>query len=345
MFLKQYVVHAAGVAMLVFCTSSYAGPGWASGRVVTEDGKPVPNAGVAVIGQNTATGIQVEQHTSTKANGSYRMKVPNGLYQAGVAAISVDYNGQRYSFGIHQEDQAQYDSRAEEVRMDFVWRASGSKNFGDPNNWNGYHGFSGRVYFGAGKQYDRAFLRAMDRFELTFTPDGPLINGRDGKRITITSSRSARPESYFAWDMFFDVPVGRYQVEANIIMRNGSRVPANVQLDGEDPKRSVTVQPLPRPGLGSTFSFDPINFHLAPDEGALPNSQPAVCCFDENGNYIQGAGKDSNGVDRPGPGTYNQGNSQGTQAGTYSQGGSSQSPQSGTYSQGGAAPSGATYHQ
>jgi len=321
MLLKKCLMSAAGAAILLFSAFSYAGPGWASGKVVTEAGRPVSGATVHLYGINM-NGGRVGQNARTKADGSYRIKVPYGLYQEGSAEIYVDYHGQHYQIGIPAENQgAQFDSSVEEVKMDFVWRASGVRNRGMLESNFGYFGFSGGVYFGTGKTYTRDFLNAMENFELIFTPDSPLMNGDPSKKFTVIGSEPGRNahSDYFFWCFYYDVPAGHYNLTANVIMNDGSRVPAMVQLDGQKPQLSVSVQPKG----GLPFPF--IELHLAPTAGILKD-EPS-----QTGTYRQDWG------------------SQGSQpgAGAYSQGGGAQSTQPGAYSQGGpAAPrSEPIYHQ
>ncbi|MDB5045232.1 MAG: hypothetical protein JWQ08_1282 [Deinococcus sp.] len=194
---------------LSFAASAQAKPTpWVmQGTVRTAAGQPL--AGVEVYADNTLY-YNMNALATTDAQGRYRIELPHevGTWRPG-ASIKRSWGDQVFKLTVYPNDNSAFSARDGAVR-DFVWRIQGKHDggvLGQPVN----------VYFGGEGEVD------WDTLELTFTPDGPLIDGSRGQpfRRKVTGGK------------IMDVPIGRYRVAATQI-QNGLPVALGVRAEGQD---------------------------------------------------------------------------------------------------------------
>lgn len=176
-----------------------------SGTVRDASGRPL--AGVEVSAANTVA-YDVNVVGRTDAQGRYRLELPHdiGTWRP-YASVSRPWGNQVFRFTVYPDDPSSFAARTGATR-DFVWRLSGPHDggvLGQPVN----------VY--GGEDID------WDTLELTFTPDGPLVDGSAGKTLVRrpTGSRIA------------DVPVGRYRVSARHAP-HGTPEALDVEAEGQE---------------------------------------------------------------------------------------------------------------
>lgn len=201
----NHLKHLALVGLLsamAACTQSPApavpgGPGGiggaepyiVKGQVTDTQGNPL--AGIEVFADNTA-GYNTNLYGVSDANGFYRIDlsgiVPSS-WRVG-AYLEREYNGFTYDFSLHPDNDAVF-AGVEGAIRNLQWRLSGETPEG------GYYG--GLVYFYTDDSIDTQYV------ELTFVPDGPLVDGSAGQSFTATA-----PDGL----SIPDVPLGRYTVTA-----------------------------------------------------------------------------------------------------------------------------------
>lgn len=197
---------AAGLVACTAQSASDAAPeprqGHATGRVVDTRGNPVP--GAKILLENTVFHSS-SVSGSTGPDGRYRLKVYPGAWQAW-GTLTTEYHGKTYRLDLHPENPDSMDENGG-VR-DFTWKLEGR----DPRKDHAHYGGQVAV-FGDYHFYD------MEDVELTLEPDGPLIDGSEGRTLVL------RPDDHH-WsqlDFLRDIPIGRYVVTARLLEDGGTR--------------------------------------------------------------------------------------------------------------------------
>lgn len=183
------------------------------GRVTDRLGQPLE--GVEVFADNTAF-YDTNLIGVTDATGAYRIDLGAvaGTWRGG-AYVNPRYEGEVYNMRLEADTDAAFAGDAGAVR-NFTWQLSGQTPDGD-----GYYG--GTVYlYGdySASDFDMAAV------ELTFTPEGPLVDGNPGETLVL------RPDPAY----IYDVPIGRYRVSGRYLDPSGAVRP--VRLAPDDGSRS-----------------------------------------------------------------------------------------------------------
>lgn len=213
----------AGLALASLAFAAPAPPpNTVAGRVVDERGRPVPGARVFIeaalfSGLVTAT---------TDAQGRYQsVELSPAANPFTVTAYKeVRYHGQVYCLRLSGEAHPYHDpvnTRAG-VTRDFVWRVRGPSD--QPTGLGGDHVWGGTLRF-EGPTYGPTALDPDDRVEVTLVPDGPLIDGSEGRPVT----RVVRVA-----EGLDDVPAGAYRLTAVLLGDDGARTPLRVGTRGLD---------------------------------------------------------------------------------------------------------------
>ncbi len=184
-------------------------PGYVTGKVVDTQGRPLE--GVEIVIDNTLF-YNTNLLTNTDAKGAYRVKTPNGSWQA-TAEIRRTYNGKSYRLDLAPDNSNAFAGDEGAVR-NFEWRLSGEK----PDNPGAFYGGSVEVSGEVGKgPYD------AENIEFTFTPVGPLIDGSAGKTLVLPY------DTYYG--RIPDVPIGRYRITA-VYKPTGTRLKLRNRVNG-----------------------------------------------------------------------------------------------------------------
>lgn len=201
-------------------------PGYATGRCVTAQGKPLAGVRIRVFGV-TKAGESWNGTGTTDAAGIYSIRLPAGLYHVGWALYDTRLAGKPYSLPLHPADGQKEGDGLSSVGIvkSFVLKLNGLiDSRKDPDNDLSYYGGSIVVQGGALK--DGSFLTGYTyRFpenaalELTLTPTGPLLDGSEGKELLLKTKLRISGGS------FLDIPAGRYRATARLINEDGSATP------------------------------------------------------------------------------------------------------------------------
>ncbi|WP_300598441.1 carboxypeptidase-like regulatory domain-containing protein [Niabella sp.] len=182
--------------------------GYATGKVVDTQGKPLSD--VAITIENTLTGTYVSYVGKTGADGTYKIKIGKvGTYHAN-AYLVKSYNGKSYRLPLHPDNDEVF-SNAGAVR-NFQWKLSGAM----PED--GYYGAHIELIGELGMDIDEQSI------EYTLTPVGKLIDGSDGKVLTLHTGQPNTP----AYNKLTDIPIGRYTLAA-VYVKNGQRQPLRLK--------------------------------------------------------------------------------------------------------------------
>ncbi|HRN60940.1 MAG TPA: carboxypeptidase-like regulatory domain-containing protein [Gammaproteobacteria bacterium] len=197
--------------------------GYVTGTVIDTQGKPI--AGAKILLDGTILRDSYLRGT-TGEDGSYRIQAQPGAWMA-YAEFEKTYNGRSYPLALHPDS------------TDSIGDGGGVRNF----RWKleGRSPLNEYVYYGGFLIVDTTTTFADDiaDVELTLTPDGPLIDGSEGKALRLRM----HDHYWVQYGYIEDVPIGRYKVTAvldngggprplKIATRNGDGVPATeYQLD------------------------------------------------------------------------------------------------------------------
>ena len=199
--------------------------GYATGRVVDTHGKPI--AGAKILLDNT---VFYDSYISgsTAEDGTYRLKVHPGAWRA-YATIRKEYNGRTYPLEMHPDSSDSFDD-AGAVR-NFTWKLEGRK----PDSEWGYYG-------GLVKVFSETGFYEMENVEITLEPDGPLIDGSQGRTLVLRLGDNYWRELAY----LEDIPIGRYTASA-VLLDGEHRQPLKLRdWDTEaDPAEKMQLDFIP----------------------------------------------------------------------------------------------------
>lgn len=177
--------------------------GYATGRVVDTQGKPLAN--VEVLMDNT-----IRYNTwiagKTDANGYYKIKLDIGSWMP-YATLNKEYNGKTYEIQLVPDNNTGFS--VDGGVCNFTWQLTGKRK--SPRT--GTNG--GNIILTAGIMSQ---LYDSENIEYTLTPDGPLIDGSTG---SVLKMHDVVPYTY----KLADIPIGKYKVTATykgklVLLRN-----------------------------------------------------------------------------------------------------------------------------
>ena len=240
-------------------------PGYIKGVVLDRHGDPIGGATVAVYG-TTIAGANTRFEATTGADGSYRQRVPDGIY--GVSAYAkTNYAGERFEIPVPAADgNNSIDLDAAQGGVEnFVWFLEGLREAGlSPDDEYSYHGMS--LTLSSATSFAAAGHLAGGFVELLLTPSGPLIDGSEGRPLVYlhqlgSDAGTVGPTEGGYVDLdteILDIPLGSYTVTARLLSANGTATP--LRLSGwccspEDLTASFALAPVPYDVVRSPVPF------------------------------------------------------------------------------------------
>ncbi len=184
-----------------------------TGTVVDTQGRPI--AGAKILLDGTILHDAYLRGT-TGEDGSYRIKAQPGAWMA-YAEFEKAYNGRTYPLELHPGSS---DSIGDDGGVrDFTWKLEGRSPL------NEY------VYYGGFIIVDTAtgFDGDVEDIELTLAPDGPLIDGSEGKTLRLRM----HDHYWVQYGYIEDVPIGRYKVTA-VLKNDGNPRPLRIATRNGD---------------------------------------------------------------------------------------------------------------
>lgn len=218
--MKKFVLHAICVLVtMASCskgkggdgTNASAEKGYATGKVVDTKGKPLANVEVTI--ENVLPGASNSHIGKTDANGLYKIKIGIvGAYRAS-AYHDVVFNGITYSLPMHADNDETFSN--EGAVRNFQWKLSGPM-YGGAGNYGSSIILNSDVNF---------YIPDPENVEYTLTPVGKLIDGSDGKVLTMRPGLPNTP----SYEKLLDIPIGRYTLSA-VYLNGGARKPLRLKL-------------------------------------------------------------------------------------------------------------------
>jgi len=208
--MKTSLLLLAALALPLFsaCEGSAAGAGseergYATGQVVDTRGNPI--AGAKILLDNTVFYASYI-NGATGGDGTYRIRVQPGAWRAH-ATFRKPYNGRTYHLELYPDSVDSFDDTG--AVRNFTWKLEGR----DPDNEYGYYGGLVKVFT------DFGFYEGMEDIELTLVPDGPLIDGSEGRTLVLRLE-----DHYWVQRAYLeDIPIGRYTITATLRSAEGTR--------------------------------------------------------------------------------------------------------------------------
>ncbi|GGJ35721.1 carboxypeptidase-like regulatory domain-containing protein [Deinococcus roseus] len=173
-----------------------------SGVVLGTNGKPIPKAKVIIRPALTSGQVDVR----TNANGKYEAFVLPRLPYHAYATAEFKYLNRTYCLRVAPEKSQGYETFTPSKNQVLNFKLKLSGEIEDLEN--GFWGGEIRLF--------RRDVEQGDTAELTFTPQGPLVDGSTGKVVKRTENE---------YLMVYDIPIGQYKVSGVLHKANGSTVP------------------------------------------------------------------------------------------------------------------------
>ena len=200
-----------------------------AGTIVGTNGEPLPDVEVYADNQLVEGSTLVAY---TDSAGRYRLELPETATTWAMSAThTVEYHGTSYSFPLHPENDRVFAGNTGAIR-NFSWKLTGTRP--DDSNYGAFVvGYTEPAEFGF----------ELSDVELTLEPDGPLVDGSNGKAITKKLERT--PEG----DAIDDVPLGRYTISAKLpsgplvvrIRNGGGDYASSITADFDAPYGSLPI--------------------------------------------------------------------------------------------------------
>jgi hypothetical protein len=220
-------------------------PGYARGRVVGQNGKPVEVPGVRIsikfygVSHEAGTKRIERSYDISAADGQYEVKLEPGTYRPIEAIIEVPFSNRYYKFDLHplQETFGHGTESSEGLVQDFVWKLTGlkPKQPNDPTREASWYGATLQLrYVGYREDLRTSVPGAPQGTKLVFTlkPLTPLADGTPGR--TITFERTYSGPLGLDNPVLTDIPLARYALSAEEHFPGPDRRIGKALILGED---------------------------------------------------------------------------------------------------------------
>jgi len=174
--------------------------GYLIGKVSDPSGKPLSKATVYI---NNTVIKDRSAETSSAADGTYKIAMVAGLGQwIAKGFILKQYNGRVYKLLLDPSNDDSFSAEEKPVR-NFQWKLQGHV----PDlSLNQYYGGSAELY----KDPNEIEIDDTENVEFTFTPEGALIDGSQGKTLKLRGGKAGTQNR----NRLIDIPIGRYKITA-----------------------------------------------------------------------------------------------------------------------------------
>jgi hypothetical protein len=212
--------------------------GYATGKVTDSKGNPIAGAQVVIdntmISNSSAVGI-------TDEKGLYKIQLPLvGTFHAS-ANLKRTYNGQQYTLDLDPDNYDEFS--IDGAIRNFQWKMTGPK----PIEEQGYYG----VTIGVNKALESQLYDDY-KIEFTLVPMGKLIDGSEGKTLTLKTGQPYTKE----YGYLVDIPLGRYRMTA-VYVDGSTRIPLKLRKHFSDdpytPDLQIDFEPQNIWGNNSAF--------------------------------------------------------------------------------------------
>jgi len=222
------------VSSLTLKDPTPAFPGFATGRVMDEQGKPIAVEGVRISVMQTGlldeTQAKVEIPVEPNESGVYVARLKPGTYLQPKARIEFTFNGNRYRLplsphgGMHKRQEA-----SEGVVQDFVWKLEGPRP-GETADKSRPETFIGGTITPEFRSFRSDLKRVIKspphgtKVQLTLIPKSPLADGSSGQARVV--NRLYNPTQTALIDApILDLPLAMWEVRGEEIFPDNTRSP------------------------------------------------------------------------------------------------------------------------
>ena len=245
-----------------------AKPGYAVGRVLGQDGKPisVPEARIAIsfvgVARDPDRDVPAKCYPDVGPDGNYEKKMEEGIYISAAGVVEFPFNGKQFRLAL--DPVRPFEGRVESsagVVQDFVWKLSGPRpGFRQPDPSQRGQWFGGALiaeYVAYRDDLKKSIPTPPQGTQVVFslTPTTPLADGRKGEVVTF--KRTYIGSSGVSNPVLADVPLAMYTIRGEEILPDGRK--ANILFLDVDGKWKDST--------GGTFdsnleraSLDPVKF-------------------------------------------------------------------------------------
>ncbi|MEO6738925.1 MAG: hypothetical protein ABIP20_01645 [Chthoniobacteraceae bacterium] len=225
-----------------------------AGRITSADGSPITLPGVEykiTISGVTAVGEHNAFHPPVGRDGTFKLKLPQGLFHPPYGTITFPFEGKKYIADLEPVDPFQGTrDGAPGIAQKFVWRITGPRARAlnpDVNNATHWFGITIPVNFQAYRADTQQVVKPLPGGSVivwTLKPTSKLIDGSEAKPLTV--ERKWNVGALSSMDALNDLPPANYSVSAVAKLPDGSTKPVLVEEFNErkyKPVATLILQP------------------------------------------------------------------------------------------------------
>ena len=222
------------------------------GRISNVDGSPITLSGVEFeisINGVTSVGENNNFRPPVSPDGTFKLSLPQGLFYPPYGTITFPFEGKNYIADLDPVNPYKGTRDGTPgIVQNFVWRITGPKPSAlnpDVNNATHWYGITLPVNAATYRDDTQQSVKPLPdgtKLVWTFTPTSKLIDGSEGKPVTIERKWSAM--SYL--ESINDLPPANYEFSVVAILPDGMSKPALVHDWDErkyKPTAKLTLQP------------------------------------------------------------------------------------------------------
>lgn len=259
--LKKVALKAFLLILLSCESQSQTLKGYASGRAVTENGKPLANVRIRFFG-TTFNGQRSSLNCRTAADGTYKLKLPAGQYSIREAVYDVKFESEQYRLPLYLvgEDNDDVES-SKGLSHQLILKTSGLIA-ATKDEKNHLH------YFGGALSLETLdLLMEMEKrgekgvkLIIQLSPLGNLMDGSKATSLTYEKKLAIASDNR----MIMDIPLGKYSATASLKLASGKLIPLKILAmvkempigDQEEPEPKTEIIFKPKSGDPTLLSYN-----------------------------------------------------------------------------------------
>jgi len=248
--------------MLLSCDSqSQTLKGYASGRAVSESGKPLANVRIRFFG-TTFNGQRSSLNCKTTADGTYKLKLPSGQYSIREAIYDIKFEGEYYRLPLYLVDEHNEDiESANGLYHQLILKTSGliAATKDEKNYMHYFGGALSLETFDLLSEMEKRGEKGV-KLLVQLNPTGNLIDGSKAKPLEFEKKLA------IAYDnrIIMDVPLGKYTATASLKLGSGKLIPLKLLAlvkgvplgDQDEPELKTEILFKPKSGDATLLSYN-----------------------------------------------------------------------------------------
>lgn len=196
--------------------------GYASGKALTESGKPLSNVRIRFFG-TTFNGQRSSLNCRTDVNGNYKLKLPNGQYSIREAVYDLKFEGEQYRLPLYLvgEDNDDIES-TKGLFHHLILKTSGliSTNKDKKNLLHYFGGALSLETFELLNEMEKRDEKGVTLL-IQLNPIGNLMDGGKAKALEFEKQLTIAYNNR----IIMDIPLGKYTTTASLKLANGNLIP------------------------------------------------------------------------------------------------------------------------